>query len=77
MLININKNRKLELVGEMENDENKEYFLLVKVSPTGLEAPSSQMEEAVQKVGVSDAIARVVPREFVDQYFKSQQMIES
>lgn len=71
-MITINKNRKLELSGEIVNDENKDFWLLIKVQPTGLERPASTLEEPIQKVAVADGLARVVDDEFVNQYFNNK-----
>lgn len=65
MLINLNKNRNLQLdIDEIENDENKEYYLLVKVQPQGREEKVDG--EVVQKVAIDDASARLIPNKLVD-----------
>lgn len=65
MHINVNKNRGLQLdIDEIENDENKEYYLLVKVQPTGREEKSDG--EITQKVAVDDNTARLIPKELID-----------
>lgn len=60
MRVSITRTRHLELVGSIENDENREYWLLVKVQPTGLETPSNDDEPTV-KVAVDDGLAHVIP----------------
>lgn len=60
MLVSINKTRQLELIGkDMENDENKEYYLLVKVEPTKQEtSPDGQIN---QKTAVHNHLAYLIP----------------
>lgn len=56
MRININKTKGLEIVGDdLENDENKEYYILIKVQPTKEEREPSG--ERTQKVAVDNGLA--------------------
>jgi hypothetical protein len=58
MFISINRTRMLELVGqEVENDENLEYYLLVKVEPVSRE---DKYDDTIQKVAVHNGIAYTV-----------------
>jgi hypothetical protein len=72
MKININRNRGNEVIGEIKNDENKDYWLLIKVSPTGIETPATQLEEPTIKVAVCDGLARVVDQEFIQNFYESR-----
>jgi hypothetical protein len=59
MLININRARHLELVGEdIPNDENREFYLLIKVQPTSREEKG---DDIIQKVGVDNGLAILIP----------------
>ena len=65
MKININKNRGLELdIDEVSNDENKEYYVLVKVQPTGQEIKTDG--DVIQKVAIDDGLARLIPNEIMN-----------
>lgn len=66
MLVNINKNRKLELIGDIENNENKDYYIIVKVQPTGQENPADDSGDVVQKVGVINGMAWVLSKDQAD-----------
>lgn len=63
MLLNINRAKKLHLIGEIENDENKEYYLVIRVSPIKRDNPAELGGDEIQVVGVSDATARVMKPE--------------
>ena len=61
MLINVNKARGLELIGEeFANDENREYFVLVKVQPVAQEVRG---DEITIKVAVDNGLAYHIPKE--------------
>ena len=61
MLININRARGLELIGEdFENNENREYYVLVKVQPV---AEEIRGEEITVKVAVDNGLAYHIPKE--------------
>lgn len=55
MLTNINRTKGLEVIGaDLENDENKEYYLLVKVQPV---AEEFKGDEVTVKVAVDNGLA--------------------
>lgn len=64
MRITITRTRKLELSGTIENDQNREYYILIKVQPYGLETPADD-EEPIIKVGVDDGQAHVIPKKVI------------
>lgn len=75
MQIDIRKVTKLELIhGEIENNENHEYWVLLKVEPTGLKTPASKNDDQIIQTAVHDGIARVIPKDVVDRilYIKNQ-----
>ena len=63
MLITILKNRNLFTDEDMENDENKDYYLLIKVQPIKKEVSASDNDDIkeVQKVGIIDSNAVIIP----------------
>ena len=55
MLININRAKEILLIGDdLELDENKEYYILVKTSPTAREEKDG---EVIMKVAVDNGLA--------------------
>ena len=66
MLININRTRLLELIGnEIENSENREYHTLIKVQPIARE---DRQDEIVQKVAVDNHLAYNIPKGIAEQF---------
>lgn len=65
MLTNINKNRGLEIdIDEVKNDENEEYYVILKVSPDGQHI--SATGEVTQKLAVLDGSVKLLPKELID-----------
>jgi hypothetical protein len=62
MLLNINRAKKLHLVGEIENDENKEYIIQIVVSPIKRDKPAEDGGDEIQTVGVADGTATIIQK---------------
>lgn len=68
MLINLNKARGLELIGQdFENNENREYYVLCKVQPV---AEEIRGEEITIKVAVDNGLAYHIPKEAAETFIR-------
>lgn len=68
MLTNLNKARGLEVVGApFENNENKEYYVMLKVQPV---AEEIRGDEITIKVAVDNGLAYHIPKEAAETFIR-------